>query len=63
MSDQHQCDTPAAIGCFGTFSRDIKAGDYHHLHKEKQAAGLLKWAISTNPDKDIIQLPTGGIFK
>ncbi|KAL5487179.1 hypothetical protein EMCRGX_G019751 [Ephydatia muelleri] len=49
-------------------SRDVKAGDYegHECvpsltpEEEKQAAGLLKRAISTSPDKGIIQLPTGG---
>ena len=52
-------------------SRDIKAGDYegHDCvpsltpEEEKQAAGLLKRAISTSPDKGIIQLPTGGTVK
>ena len=51
--------------------RDIKAGDYegHDCipsltpEEEKQAAGLLKRAISTSPDKGIIQLPTGGTVK
>eukprot|EP00731_Ephydatia_muelleri_P015745 Em0009g169a len=49
-------------------SRDTKAGDYEGHdsvpsltpEEEKQAAGLLKRAISTSPDKGIIQLPTGG---
>ena len=52
-------------------SRDIKAGDYegHECvptltpEEEKQAAGLLKRAISTSPDKAIIQLATGGAVK
>ena len=52
-------------------SRDIKAGEYegHDCgpsltpEDEKQAAGLLKRAISTSPDKGIIQLPTGGTVK
>ena len=45
-------------------SRDIKAGDYEGhdcvpslTPEEKQAAGLLKRAISTSTDKGIIQLP------
>ena len=52
-------------------SRDVKAGGYegHECvpsltpEEEKQAAGLLKRAISTSPDKGIIQLPTGGTVK
>ena len=51
--------------------RDVKAGDYegHECvpsltpEEEKQAAGLLKRAISTSPGKGIIQLPTGGTVK
>ena len=47
-------------------SRDVKAGDYdgHECvptltpEEEKQALGLLKEAISTSPDKGIIQLAT-----
>ena len=46
------------------------AGDYEGhdcvpslTPEEKQAAGLLKRAISTSPEKDIIQLPTGGTVK
>ena len=49
-------------------SRGIKAGDYDCVpslapEEEKQAAGLLKRAISTSSDKGIIQLPTGGTVK
>ena len=52
-------------------SRDVKAGDYERHEcvptltpeEEKQAAGLLKRAISTSPDKGIIQLATGGAVK
>ena len=69
-----RCDTPPAIGCLVNCtdcSRDIKAGEYegHDCvpsltpEEEKQAAGLLKRAISTSPDKGIIQLPTGGTVK
>ena len=51
-------------------SRDNKAGDYEGhdcvpslTPEEKQAAGLLKRAISTSPEKGIIQLPTEGTVK
>ena len=52
-------------------SRDIKAVDYEghdcvpSLTPEgtKQAAGLLKSAISTSPEKGIIQFPTGEAVK
>ena len=48
---------------------DIKDGDYmksmsvYQPEEEKQAAGLLKRAISTSPDKPIIQLATGEAVK
>ncbi|KAL5500540.1 hypothetical protein EMCRGX_G012118 [Ephydatia muelleri] len=48
--------------------RDVKAGCYEEhectpsftLVEEREAAALLKRAISTSPDQGIIQLPTGG---
>ena len=52
-------------------SRGVKAS-YYEGHEcvpsltpeeEKQAAGLLKRAISTSPDNSIIQLPTRGTVK
>ena len=64
-----KCDN-AAVRCSGALytdcSRDIKDGDYEEHEcvptltpeEEKQAAGLLKRAISTSPDKAIIQLAT-----
>ncbi|KAL5479581.1 hypothetical protein EMCRGX_G023123 [Ephydatia muelleri] len=47
---------------------DIKSGDYegHECvpsltpEEERQAAELLKRAISTSPDKGVVQLATGG---
>eukprot|EP00731_Ephydatia_muelleri_P006415 Em0003g663a len=39
---------------------------YHHIitpEEEKQAAGLLKRAISISPDKGVVQLATGGAVK
>ena len=63
---------PDVLVNFTDCSRDIKAGEYegHDCvppsltpEEEKQAAGLLKRAISTSPDKGIIQLPTGGTVK
>eukprot|EP00731_Ephydatia_muelleri_P010229 Em0005g815a len=52
------------VGC----NRDIRSGDYegHECvpsltsEEEKQAAELLKRAISTSPDKGVVQLATGG---
>eukprot|EP00731_Ephydatia_muelleri_P017324 Em0010g422a len=49
-------------------NRDIRSGDYegHECvpsltpEEEKQAAELLKRAISTSPDKGVVQLATGG---
>ena len=43
--------------------RDVKAGSYEctpslTAGEEREAAALLKRAISTSPDKGIIQLPT-----
>ena len=56
--------------CIYRLSRDIKVGDYEEhecapilTHEEKQAARLLKRAISTSPDKATMQLATGGIVK
>ena len=51
--------------------RDVKAGCYEEhectpsftLVEEREAAALLKRAISTSPDQGIIQLPTGGTVK
>ena len=51
--------------------RDVKAGSYEgHEYtpsptagEEREAATLLKRAISTNPDKGTIQLPTEGAVK
>ena len=59
------CDTPPAIGCYGTLFRlqqGYKADDYEghdcvpSLTPEgvKQAEGLLKSAISTSPEKGIV---------
>ena len=50
---------------------DIKRGDYegHECvpsltpEEERQAAELLKRAISTSPDKGVVQLPTGGAVR
>ena len=58
------------VHCAGC-NRDIKAGEYegHECvpsltpEEEKQAAGLLKRAISTSPDKGVMQLATGGAVK
>ena len=71
-----KCDN-AAVRCSGALytncSRDIKDGDYEEHEcvptltpeEEIQAAGLLKRAISTSPDKakPIIQLATGEAVK
>ena len=69
-----KCDN-AAVRCSGALytdcSRDIKVGDYEEHEcvptltpeEEKHAAGLLKRAISTSPDKAIIQLATGEAVK
>ena len=51
--------------------RDVKAGCYEGHEctpsltagEEREAAALLKRAISISPDKGIIQLPTGGAVK
>ena len=57
--------------CCTVCSRDVKAGDYEG-HKcmqsltpeeERQAAVLLKRAISTSPEPGVIQLPTGVTVK
>ena len=55
------------VGC----NRDIRSGDYegHECvpsltsEEEKQAAELLKRAISTSPDKGVVQLATGGAVR
>ena len=63
-----KCDN-AAVRCSGALytdcSRDIKDGDYEEHEcvptltpEEEKQAGLLKRAISTCPDKAIIQLAT-----
>ena len=67
-----KCDN-AAVRYSGALytdcSRDIKDVDYEEHEcvptpeEEKQAAGLLKRAISTSPDKAIIQLATGEAVK
>ena len=52
-------------------NRDIRSGDYegHECvpsltpEEEKQAAELLKRAISTSPDKGVVQLATGGAVR
>ena len=57
--------------CIQTAARDIKDGGYEEHEcvltltpeEEKQAAGLLKRAISTSPDKAIIQLAIGEAVK
>ena len=51
--------------------RDVKAGSYEGHEctpsltagEERETAALLKRAISTSPDKGIIQLPTEGAVK
>jgi hypothetical protein len=51
--------------------RDVKAGSYEGhectqsltAEEEREAAALLKRAISTSPEQGIIQLPTGGTVK
>ena len=50
---------------------DIRSGDYegHECvpsltpEEERQAAELLKRAISTSPDKGVVQLATGGAVR
>ena len=50
---------------------DIRSGDYegHECvpsltpEEERQAAELLKRAISTSPDKGVVQLATGGTVR
>ena len=52
-------------------NRDIRSGDYegHECvpsltnEEERQAAELLKRAISTSPDKGVVQLATGGAVR
>ena len=70
-----KCDNAAAVGCSGALytdcNRDMKDGGYEEHEcapaltpeEEKQAAGLLKRAFSTSPDKAIIQVATGEAVK
>ena len=71
MSDQHQMQYSSLLSdvrrhCAGC-NRDIRNGDYkgHECvpsltpEEERQAAELLKRAISTSSDKGVVQLATG----